>query len=62
MDADDFQPLPEASVRFKSCAFDTITGLGGNFKLALLADVETVTFSYIRYSIQDVNIRLSSNF
>ena len=58
---DDGLPLPGVSVRVKGSAIGTTTGPDGNYTISIPSTARTLTFSYIGYSAQDVNIGSSTN-
>ena len=54
--ADDGLPLPGVSVRIKGGSAGTTTGADGNFSLTAPASSSVLTFTYIGYVTQEINI------
>ncbi|MGB4399255.1 MAG: TonB-dependent receptor plug domain-containing protein, partial [Daejeonella sp.] len=58
--ADDGLPLPGVSVRVKGGTAGTSTGTDGNYSLSIPSNATTLSFTYIGYVTQDVNIGSSN--
>jgi len=54
--ADDGLPLPGVSVRVKGGTAGTSTGADGNFSLTAPSNASTLTFTYIGFVTQEVNV------
>lgn len=58
--ADDGLPLPGVSVRVKGGTVGTSTSTDGNYSLSVPSNATTLTFTYIGYATQEVNIGSSN--
>jgi hypothetical protein len=54
------QPIPGANVVVKGTTIGTITDMAGNFSIALPSGVNTLMFSSIGYTSQEIPVRNTS--
>ncbi|RDC65806.1 vWA domain-containing protein [Adhaeribacter pallidiroseus] len=60
-DAATNQPLPGVAVQAKGTSLNTVTDTSGNFKLKVPDTTQTLTFSFIGYTSQEVKLHASGN-